>query len=147
MDLPGGQRAKYPSTFDTIFDFCSDKRRIKLDFARAHSSRWKISFAAVWWDSQESLDIACLSRKTHGFDKKDCVGRGEAVPGIPLEKKMDRGRREGNKSEKRRREFMFRTHGNLWTANWRGGIGSEVKRWEIEMERGVRGRGYICRNF
>lgn len=30
-------------------------------------------------------------------------------------------RREGNKSEERRCEFMFRTHGNLWAANWRGG--------------------------
>lgn len=54
---------------------------------------------------QESLNIACLSRKTHGFDKKDCVGKGEAVPEIPLEKKMETGgkkgeRRKGNRSER-----------------------------------------------
>lgn len=47
---------------------------------------------------QESLNIAYLSRKTHGFDKKDCIGRGETVPGIPLEKKRwKREKREGNK--------------------------------------------------
>lgn len=46
---------------------------------------------------QESLNIACLSRKTHGFDKKDCIGRAEAVPGIPLEKKE---RWKGGKKDK-----------------------------------------------
>lgn len=69
---------------------------------------------------QESLDIACRSRKTHGFDKKDCRERGGDPANSPLEKRWKReGEREeeGNKSEERRREFMFRTHGNLWAAN------------------------------
>lgn len=55
------------------------------------------------------------------------IASGEEA-GIPLEKKMERGSREGNKSEEHQREFMFRTHGNLWTANWRDGIGIEMKR-------------------
>lgn len=60
----------------------------------------------------------------------------------------NRGWRERNKSEERRREFMFRMHGNLWAANWRGGIGIEVKRWETEMKRwSARSRGCMPRNF
>jgi len=47
---------------------------------------------------QESLNIACLSRKTHGFDKKDCIGRKEAVPGISFQrKKMKTGEERGGK--------------------------------------------------
>ena len=53
--------------------------------------------------------------------------------GISLEKKMKIGK--GNKSEEHRHEFMLRMHGNLWAANWKDGIGIEVKRWETEMER------------
>lgn len=68
MDLSGSQGVKHPSIFDAIFDFRSDKQ-IKLDFARVHSSRRKISFAVVLMGFQESLNIACLSRKTHGFEK------------------------------------------------------------------------------
>ena len=40
---------------------------------------------------QESLDIAGLSRKMHGFDKKGLHGRRQAVLGISLEKKMEIG--------------------------------------------------------
>lgn len=52
---------------------------------------------------QESLNIACLSRKTHGFDKKDCIGRGETIPRIPLEKKDGVGKR-GKEIRERERE-------------------------------------------
>jgi len=65
--------------------------------------------------------------------KKGLHGRRQAVVGISLEKKMKIGK--GNKSEEHRHEFMLRMHGNLWAANWKDGIGIEVKRWETEMER------------
>jgi len=96
---------------------------------------------------QESLDIACLSRKTHGFDKKDCIGRGEA--GIPLEKKMET--RAGRKEVRARS-----AGGNLCSARMEiygpliGGVGSAigVKRWETEMETpSARSRGCVPRNF
>lgn len=98
---------------------------------------------------RESLDIACRSRKTHGFDKKDCIGRGNGGSRkFSFGKKRDGNggrRKEIRARSARRREFMFRTHGNLWAANWRGGIGIEVKRWETEMERGARGQGCMPR--
>lgn len=46
---------------------------------------------------QESSDIACLSWKTHGFDKKDRVG-AKAISGILLKKKKE------EKGEKKERE-------------------------------------------
>lgn len=48
---------------------------------------------------QESSDIACLFRKTHGFDKKDRV-EVKAISGILLKKKGKREKRKGEKKGK-----------------------------------------------
>lgn len=54
--------------------------------------------------------------------KRIALDEGKRFLRIPLEKKDENVRRgkEIREREKRRREFMFRTHGNLWAANWRG---------------------------
>lgn len=62
------------------------------------------------------------------------IASGEAISRITLRKKRRKieeivGGRGRNKSEERPREFMFRTHGNLWAANLEGvGIGIAGKK-------------------
>lgn len=98
--------------------------------------------------------IACLSRKTHGFDKKDC-GSGEAISRIILEK-----RRKGEKiwEEIRERAASARIYvSHAWefmAANWGGeggiGIAGRKRRWETKMERGAREGGrrdLLCATF
>lgn len=91
---------------------------------------------------QESPDIACLSWKTHGFDKKDCIGR-EPIPGIPWKKRDGRG--NGKTGERRGIVRAQSVGANLCSARMGiygpligGGIG---KRWETKTERGRERKG------
>lgn len=140
MDLSADRRVKHPPIFDVIFDLRYGKWQIKLDFARARPSWRKISFAAAWWDFR-NLSISRVSRGRRMVSIKRIASEEGKQSREFLWKKRKDGNggketetREGNKSEESRREFMLRTHGNLWAANWRDGFGIKVKRWETEME-------------
>lgn len=66
---------KHPYILCAIFDFRSVKRANKIRFSRCVLKRKFLSRRDLM-GFQESLGIACLSRKMHGFDKKDCTSRG-----------------------------------------------------------------------
>lgn len=80
----------------------------------------------------------------NSFEKKE-KRKGEKTAG------PGRGESGSEGRERRRREFMFRTHGNLWAANW-GARGSapgekdEKRRWRERVARAREGAS-AARNF